>query len=135
MDYSQIFAISASGMQMERLRVEVAALNLANANTVAAPNGHIYQPLKVVAQPVFGDIVSQELATVSVVPTQQAPRTVYEPGHPMANAEGFIAYAGVDPATEMMTLMGAMRSYEANVAAMNASRTMAMKTLEIGAGT
>ena len=57
-----------------------------------------------------------------------------EPGHPQADVQGFVTYPGVDTATEMMTIMDAMRAYEANVAAMNASRTMAMKALEIGSG-
>ncbi|CAM3548062.1 flagellar basal body rod protein FlgC [Paracidovorax anthurii] len=135
MDYSRAFAISASGMTLERTRVEVASLNLANANTVAGPDGKLYQPLRVVARTSFGDAVAQGLEarhSVSLEPVQQGPRMVYEPGHPMANARGFVAYAGVDTATEMVTLMGAMRSYEANVAAMNTSRNMALKALEIG---
>lgn len=138
MDYSQTFAISAAGMTLERTRVEVASLNLANANTVAGPDGKPYQPLHVVARASFGDTVAQGLGGVpsaSVEPTMQAPRMVYEPGHPMANARGFVAYAGVDAATEMVTLMGAMRAYEANVAAMNTSRNMALKALEIGGNT
>jgi flagellar basal-body rod protein FlgC len=61
----------------------------------------------------------------------QAPREVYEPGNPLANARGVVTYAGVDAAAEMTTIMAAMRSYEANVAAMNA-RGMALKTLDIG---
>ncbi len=135
MDYSQAFAISASGMTLERTRVEVASLNLANANTVAGPEGRTYQPLRVVSRASFGETVAQGLAavpTASVEPTLQPPRMVYEPGHPMADGRGFVAYAGVDSATEMVTLMGAMRSYEANVAAMNTSRNMALKALEIG---
>lgn len=134
MDYSQAFAISASGMTLERTRVEVAALNLANANTVADPNGAVYRPLRVVARVGFADAVTQGLSTtnVQIEPTLQEPRMVYEPGHPMANARGFVTYAGVDTASEMVTLMSATRSYEANVAAMNTARNLALKALEIG---
>jgi flagellar basal-body rod protein FlgC len=134
MNYTQVFAISAGGMDLERTRMEVAALNLANANTVAGPDGKVYQPLRVVAQAAFSDAVTQGLGTTSVQiePTQQPPRMVYEPGHPMANAKGFVAYAGVDAATEMITMMSAMRSYEANVAAMNTARNLSLKALEIG---
>lgn len=134
MEYERTFAISASAMTLERTRVEMAALNLANANTVAGPDGNVYQPRRVVATTAFSDAVSQGLAapSMSLEVTQQAPRMVYEPGHPMANASGFVAYASVDTATEMVTLMGAMRSYEANVAAMNTSRNLALKALEIG---
>ncbi|WP_198971511.1 flagellar basal body rod protein FlgC [Xylophilus sp. ASV27] len=134
MDYSNIFAISAGGMTLERTRVEVAALNLANANTVAAPGTTPYRSLRVLAQATFGDAVSQGLAaaTVQVEPTQQEPRMVYEPAHPMANPQGFVTYAGVDTVTEMVTLMSATRSYEANVAAMNSTRNLALKALDIG---
>ncbi len=141
MDYNQAFAISARGMSLERLRVEVAALNLANANTVAAPDGTVYQPLRVVAAPTFAQALdvaagaAPERVDARVEPTLQPPRIVHEPGHPMADAKGFVRYAGVDTATEMMTLMSAMRSYEANVAAMTTARSMSLKALEIGGNT
>jgi flagellar basal-body rod protein FlgC len=114
----------------------VAALNLANANTIAGADGATYRPMRVVARSVFGDAVTQGLQSpaVTVEPTLQAPRMVYEPGHPLADAKGYVAYAGVDTATEMMTLMSAMRAYESNVAAMNTTRNMALKALEIGGG-
>ncbi|EZP49874.1 MULTISPECIES: flagellar basal body rod protein FlgC [Delftia] len=137
MDYSQAFAISASGMTLERTRVEVASLNLANANTVAGTDGKLFQPLRVVARTSFSETVAQGLAAnpvVSLEPTQQPARMVYEPGHPMADARGFVSYAGVDTATEMVTMMSAMRAYEANVAAMNTARSMAQKALTIGGG-
>jgi flagellar basal-body rod protein FlgC len=57
---------------------------------------------------------------------------MHEPGHPLADAEGFVRYPGVDTATEMVTLTGALRSYEANVAALTTARALALKTLEIG---
>jgi|EndMetStandDraft_4_1072995.scaffolds.fasta_scaffold38542_3 flagellar basal-body rod protein FlgC len=153
MDYTQSFAISAVGMNIERTRVDVAALNLANANTVQAPGAAGYQPLRVIADArmagaaalrgsAFGGLVSeglnaaaQAVPQVQVVPAQIAPRLVYEPGHPSADARGFVAYAGVDPATEMVSFMSATRAYEANVAAMNTARTLALRALEIGSGT
>jgi len=138
LDYSQSFAISAAGMNVERLRVDVAALNLANANAALTPGGVNYQPLQVVTAPSrvagFATLVSQGLVgpSASVAPSTQAPRQVLEPGNPAADAKGFVSYPGVDTTTEMMTLMAATRSYEANVAALNASRSMAVKALEIG---
>ena len=154
MDYTQSFAISAIGMNIERTRVDVAALNLANANTVQAPGAAGYQPLRVIADArvaaaaslgggAFGGLVSEGLGAaaqavpqVQVVPAQTGPRFVYEPGHPSADARGFVAYAGVDPATEMVSLMSATRAYEANVAAMKTSLTLAREALGIsGSGT
>lgn len=155
MDYTRAFAISAAGMNYERTRVEVAAMNLANANTVQTA-GSAYQPLRAVAQSAalasasgaqapFGAAVAGGLQDdgedaaaaiavpqVSIVPSNAAPRQVYEPGNPLADAKGYVSYAGVDNASEMVTMMSAMRSYEANVAAMNMSKTLALKALAIG---
>jgi flagellar basal-body rod protein FlgC len=145
MDHQHIFAISAAGMDVERLRVEVAASNLANANTSARADGTGYMPMRVVAQPGLGSArglgaagfatrVAQGMAApVAVIePTGTPARRVSDPGHPMADATGFVSYPGVDTTTEMLTLMTALRAYEANVAALNAGRTMVLKALEIG---
>jgi flagellar basal-body rod protein FlgC len=150
MDYTQAFAISAAGMTVERTRVDVAALNLANANTVQSADGNVFKPLRVVARAGnavsanFSDLVDQGdavsgdavlgLPTASIEAADVAQRLVYEPGHPFANTKGFVAYPGVDSAVEMVSMMSATRAYEANVAAMNAARTMAMKALGIGGG-
>jgi flagellar basal-body rod protein FlgC len=142
MDYQNAFAISSAGMAVERLRVEVSALNLANANTVADAGGAVFQPLRVVARAAAGSsdpaafsaLIGRGLAgpVATVEATNLPARRVLEPGNPAADAQGFVSYASVDSATEMLTLMGATRAYEANVAAMNAARTMAMKALDIG---
>ncbi|MDM0122188.1 flagellar basal body rod protein FlgC [Variovorax arabinosiphilus] len=145
MDYSQSFAISAVGMGIERMRVEVAALNLANANTVQGTDAGSYQPLRVVAQAeTFASMVglgpdrslpfAGAVPVASIVPMDVEPRRLYEPGHPLADARGFVSYPAVDPATEMVSLMSATRAYEANVAAMNTARTLALRALDIGGG-
>lgn len=138
MDHVRAFAISSAGLEIERLRVEVASVNLANAHTVADADGAVFQPSRVVARSALADgfpgQVQRHLALPvgTVEASSLAPRRVHEPGHPLADARGFVAYAPVDPATEMLTLMSATRAYEANVAALNAARTMASKALEIG---
>lgn len=136
MNDAHVFAISSMGMATERARVEVAALNLANANTTAAPDGSLYQPWRIVAHPSFDDTVAQGLADIRFTAERVnvSPRLVHEPGHPAADARGMVSYPGVDTATEMLTMMSAMRAYEANVAALNSARQLALKTLEIGAG-
>lgn len=142
MNLSQTFAISAAGMQVERTRVETAALNLANANTVQVAGKAPYQPMRVVATS-FASMVSSgldnatsaiadALPIATVLPAGAKPRLAYEPGHPLANEQGWVTYSGVDVATEMMTLMSSSRAYEANVAAMNTSKNLVLKTLEIG---
>lgn len=151
MDQAMLFAISAAGMSVERTRIEVATLNLANATTVQSTEGGSYQPLRVVARAAlpegasFHERVDEGLSQLepsavplpqaSVEPTGAPPRQVHDPDNPFANPRGDVAYPGVDTATEMVTLMSALRAYEANVAAMNVSRTMLVKTLEIGGGT
>jgi len=132
MDYQQIFAVSAAGMNAERTRVDVAALNLANAHTVGGAGHPAYQPMQVVLR--SGGASFGSLVAATVEANQAAPQQVYEPNHPDADAHGFVSYPGVDSATEMVNIMSAMRSYEANVAAMNATRTLALKALEIGGG-
>lgn len=152
MDYSTSFAISAAGMTAERSRVDVATLNLANANTIERADGTGYQPLRAVvlsaAQGDTADFSAQveraldgsadtsslplSLPVVSVETTGAAARRVYEPNNPYADGQGFVSYAPVDTATEMVTMMSALRSYEANVAAMNMAKTMALKALDIG---
>lgn len=139
MDYQRTFAVSAAGMAVERTRVEVASLNLANAHTLHAPGQPGFQPLRVISESAasFGAHVSDALAaeglpSAVVEPSGAAPRLVQDPGHPLADARGFVAYPGVDSATEMVTLMGATRAYEANVAALNTARALVLKTLEIG---
>lgn len=145
MGHQHSFAISAAGMDVERLRVDIAAVNLANAHTVVPSDGSGFRPMRVVAHsiieasghtPNFSAQVAQGLAVPAAVvePTGAPVRQAIDPGHPMADARGFVSYPGVDTTTEMMTLMTALRAYEANVAAMNASRTMALKALEIGGG-
>lgn len=147
MDFSRAFAISAAGMTLERTRVEVATMNLANADTVQGVDGSGYQPMRVVARagmsaglgPDFGRALAAQgggttfaVPQISIEPTNVAPRQVYEPGNPYANSKGYVNFAGVDNATEMISMMSAMRSYEANVAAMNMTKTLALKALAIG---
>jgi len=146
MDYKNSFSVSALGMSVERARVEVAALNLANANSAMAPDGTGFRPMRVVAKSFqqvhpFAELISQGASeflpsqqSFTIEPVSISPRQVYEPGHPMANSKGFVTYPAVDTATETVTMMSAMRAYEANVAAMNMSRNMALKALEIGGG-
>ena len=107
------------------------------------PSGATFQPLRVVARAgaaamagpaAFSSLIAHGMAgpVATVEATGGPARRVLEPGNPAADAQGFVSYAAVDSATEMLTLMGATRAYEANVAAMNAARTMAMKALDIG---
>ncbi|QHI99168.1 flagellar basal body rod protein FlgC [Xylophilus rhododendri] len=151
MPYSQTFAISAAGMDLERTRIEVATLNLANLHTIQMPDGSRFEPLQVSArsvapapQPGFASRIADgldewpsmqsafPLPQAAVLPAGTAPRRVHEPANPFADAQGFVSYPGTDTAREMLTMMDALRAYEANVVAMNTAKVLALKALEIG---
>jgi flagellar basal-body rod protein FlgC len=140
-----VFDISAAGMNLERMRLEVSALNLANANTTRGPDGLPFSPMQVVVHSAAApfDTLLSTLSGVDVPdampvgelqPADVAPRAVYDPGHPDADARGFVSYPGVNSVSEMVQLIAVTRAYEANVRALNAGRSMAMKALEIGSG-
>jgi len=139
MDYFKTTEISAAGLAAQMARVEAAALNLANEHTSTAPGARGYAPLKAVVHALtapFAQALGQPLVVpqAELVPQTGLPaRLAYEPGHPHADASGMVAYPAVDPTREMMTVMSALRSYEANLAALQATRTLAAKALEIGA--
>lgn len=138
------FEISATGMNLERLRLDVSAINLANAHTTRAPDGSLFQPLRVITRPAmalsFDSLlqgmresgVAAQLYEGVVVPANRPPRMVYEPGHPDADGKGFVTYPDINPVSEMIELIAINRAYEANVRAMNISKSMALKALEIG---
>jgi flagellar basal-body rod protein FlgC len=133
MNYFGAFEISASGMSFERLRLDVTAMNLANANSVRDAQGSLYQPLKVIgkANRSFGSYLEQAVVP-QVVAASQTPRMVHNPNHPLADSQGFVAMPNVNPTDEIINLITAVRGYEANVRAMNAARTMALRALDIG---
>ncbi|HEX7640590.1 MAG TPA: flagellar basal body rod protein FlgC [Burkholderiaceae bacterium] len=143
MDYRNAFAISASGMNVEKLRLDVTAANLANIHSGKRADGSLFQPMQVVSTEAATSFSNdfEQLAGVQlhgtevagVVATSVAPHMVYQPGNPDADSNGFIAEPGVNQVTEMVTMASALRAYEANVVAMNAAKTMALKALELGA--
>jgi flagellar basal-body rod protein FlgC len=144
MDASSIFDISAAGMNLERLRLQVAAANLANANSTSRADGGAYVPQQVVVhstsafdalfQSLTGDGLSGAMPVGQVQDADLTPRQVYDPSHPDADARGFVSYPGVNPVSEMVQLISITRAYEANVRAFNAGRNMLLKALEVGSG-
>lgn len=140
MEIFAAFDVSAAGMNVERTRLDVSALNLANANTTRGPDGLMFKPLRVVTRPSapFPELLQGALGahalpqSVEVEAIELPPREVYDPGHPDANEKGFVAYPAVNPVSEMVQLIAITRAYEANVRAFNAAKSMALKALEIG---
>jgi flagellar basal-body rod protein FlgC len=145
MDIGSTFAISASGLRAERLRLDAIASNLANANTTRTAEGGPYRRRNVifVAQDLESDFaatlealsedgIRRGVAVTDVVEDPSPPRMVFDPAHPDANSEGLVAYPNVNPVAEMVDLMAATRAYEANVQAVNATKRMADAALSIG---
>lgn len=136
--------ISASGLTAERLRMDVIAENLANAQTTRAADGGPYRRKAVVLQQAGGGFAG-ELAgalggpsaapagveAVAIVPDATPPRRVHDPGHPDADADGYVLMPNVDSVTEMVDLIGASRAYEANLTAMQTGKSIFTKTLEL----
>lgn len=131
---------SASGLTAQRLRMDVIANNLANANSTGAKPGDAYRRQMVVfeSREQFGrDLAGKTGMTplgvkVTKILDDESPfRLVYDPEHPSANADGYVAFPNVNTVQEMTDMISATRSYEANVTVINSIKGMAAKALEI----
>jgi flagellar basal-body rod protein FlgC len=135
-------AVSASGMAAQRARTEVLVENLANSETTRTPDGGPYRRKDVVFTEDSGvGSFSSELGSM-LGPTSgvlvsettiddSAPEMRYQPGHPDADKDGYVAYPKINPAEDMVDLLGASRGYEANVAAISAVKDMIQKSLDL----
>jgi flagellar basal-body rod protein FlgC len=140
MDFFTAMEVSASGLAAERTRMNVAASNLANAQTTQAAGGGPYKRRDVVLSAVdvpgvTGAPYAQAVRAVSVSQITQdnaAPRLEYDPGHPQANAQGYVAYPNINPVEEMVDMITASRAYEAGITTMTTAVSMAERALGIG---
>ena len=135
--------IAATGMTAQQLRMDTIAENIANASTTRTENGEAYRRKMVVFTEKdttsFDNILNGYMTyyqpngvkVTNIVEDQSDLRLVYEPDNPDANEEGYVEYPNVDTVTEMTNLIGSSRSYEAAVTSFNASKSMAMKGLEL----
>ncbi|NLJ33651.1 MAG: flagellar basal body rod protein FlgC [Firmicutes bacterium] len=139
------FNISASGMTAQRLRMDLIANNLANANTTRTKDGGPYQRQVPVFSlrdatpflpPVFtrglGKTTPGGVRVEAIVRDPTPPRRIFNPEHPDAKEDGYVDYPNVNVVMEMTDLISASRAYEANVTAFDALKTMANQALEIG---
>ena len=140
-------SISASGMEAQRSRAEIITENLANADTTRTPDGGPYKRKDAVfaTSPVsysFSDALSSAsgqgafgqslgVAVSDITIDDRDPERRYMPGHPDADADGYVAFPRVDPAEEMVDLMSASRSYQANVAAISAVKDMIARSIDL----
>lgn len=124
---------SASGLTAERLRMDVIADNIANANTTRTPEGGPYRRKLVFFVPRPGDDGLGGGVRVGGIGRDLSPfKLRYDPGHPDADAQGYVRMPNVDTVREMVDLITASRAYEANVTAINAAKGMFMRALDIG---
>ena len=144
-DFLSGFRIGGSGMAAQRARMNTISSNIANINTTRTPEGGPYRRKDVIftAMPdakSFGDILSvndpkadfNRVQVTDVVYDKKAPLLKYDPTHPDANEDGYVAFPNVNMMEEMTNMVQATRSYEANVQAIQATKDMALSALEIG---
>lgn len=128
--------IAGSGLTAQRLRMDVASANIANADSTRTVGGGPYQPESVVfaPQPLGPGASGPGVGAVAIVTPNTGPVRVYDPSHPDADAGGFVSYPDVDIASQVADLMGAARSYALNSTVAAAAKQQALDALELGRG-
>ncbi|MDD5434185.1 MAG: flagellar basal body rod protein FlgC [Nitrospira sp.] len=135
MDIGKILNISASGLEAQRVRMNIISGNLANAHSTHSPDGGPYRRKDVVFSEVLDSMSgtgSGKVKVSEVIEDQRPFQVVYDPQHPDANAEGYVQLPNVNLLEEMVNMISASRAYEANVTTINSAKSMAQKALEIG---
>ena len=144
MSFFKALDLSSSGLAAQRLRMNVLSANLANAQTTRTAEGGPYKRKDVIFSAVpdakkFEDMLDEafgtqltEVKVTGVHTDQREPRRVLDPSHPDADADGYVSMPNINVMTEMVNMITATRAYEANVSALNSTKQMAVKALEIG---
>ena len=137
MSMFSIFNVSGSAVSAQAQRLNVVASNLANADTVAGPDGQAYKARQVVFQTVLmgaaGEAESAAGVEVTQVTEDATPgRRVHDPKHPQADADGYVTYSNVSAVEEMVNMISASRSYQNNIEVMNTAKNLLLKTLQMG---
>ena len=144
MNFFNALRVSSSGLTAQRVRMNLAANNLANINTTKTPEGGPYRRKDVVfaSQPLeksFGDTLNSrmtgklsEVRVAGIIDDPRPPHEKHDPQHPDADENGYVKTPNIKLMEEMVNMLSATRSYEANVTAIKATKDMALKALEIG---
>lgn len=144
MDFITSMKISASGLNVQRQRMDTIASNLANIETTRTPEGGPYRRKDVVVSSMplaenFAVSLNRELensirqaVVVKIIEDQSEPILVFNPDHPDANEEGYVALPNINLMTEMVNMINATRSFEANVQAIEAAKSMALRAIDLG---
>jgi len=137
MSSMSIFQIAGSALTAQSQRMNVSASNMANADSVAGPDGQPYKARQVIfkMEPTPGQAYAQSVGGVrvaEVVESNAPPRLQYDPRNPLANADGYVTLPNVDVVAETVNMISASRSYQANVEVINTAKNLMMRTLTIG---
>lgn len=144
MDFFKAMNVSSSGLTAQRMRMNTISSNIANINTIRTPEGGPYRRKDVVFESIpearsFGEILTskpdrniQRVQVTDINVDRKAPLLKYEPNHPDANPDGYVAYPNINLMEEMTNMIQATRAYEANISSIQASKDMAMSALQIG---
>jgi len=136
MSMFQIFSISGSAVSAQSQRLNVVASNLANADTVAGPDGQAYKARQVVFQTAMvgaGNDAASAGVRVSTISEDQTPgRRQLDPKNPNADADGYVTYSNVNTVEEMVNMISASRSYQNNIEVMSTAKNLLLKTLQLG---
>ena len=133
MSMFKIFDVSGSAASAQTQRLNVVASNVANADTVAGPDGQAYKARHVVFQSLLmGEATSTGVQVSQVVESQNEGRRVHDPKHPAADGQGYVTYSNVNPIEEMVDMISASRSYQNNIEVMNTAKGLLLKTLQMG---
>lgn len=127
-----IFEISGSAMVAQAQRMNVTASNLANADSVSGPDGEAYRARQVIFESRQNGEGSAGVSVREVVEDPAPLRREYRPHHPLADEQGYVTMPNVEPVHEMVNMIAASRSYEANVEVLNTSKQLMLKTLTVG---
>lgn len=132
MSLLKILDVSSSAIMAESQRLNTVASNLANAESVAGPDGQAYKARAVVFQTRPGPAGQTGVRVSDVVEDPAPARRSYEPAHPMADAEGYVTQSNVNVIEEMVNMISASRSYQNNIEVMNTAQQLMVKTLAMG---
>jgi flagellar basal-body rod protein FlgC len=137
MSMMNIFSVSGSAASAQSQRLNVVASNLANADTVAGPDGTAYKARQVTFQTQMmganaNDPTAAGVKVSTITEDQTAGRRVHDPKHPSADADGYVTYSNVNAVEEMVNMISASRSYQNNVEVMNTAKSLLLKTLQMG---
>ena len=132
MKFLKSLDISSSGLTAQRFRMDIISNNIANVNTTKTQEGHPFRRQMAVFQNISSNVSPRGVKVVGVARDQRPLKRIFDPSHPDADGEGYVYLPNIDIMTEMVDMISATRSYEANITAANSIKGMAIKALELG---